>query len=70
MRFAIGGISDYEKCEEDRKNAHVIDQYILHVLYKFHEQVYLLHFFLYNISVLMRLHLRSDTSLLTPNKVF
>lgn len=61
MRFAIGGISDYEKCEEDRKNAHVIDQYMLHVLYKFHEQV-CLHIFFKKTYACSKPHARNQIS--------
>lgn len=39
LRFALGGLSDYEKCEEDRKSTFIIDLYILHLLYKFDREV-------------------------------
>lgn len=39
LRFALGGISDYKCCEEDKEHTLVVDKYLLHILYKYNEQV-------------------------------
>ncbi|KAJ8925130.1 hypothetical protein NQ315_001312 [Exocentrus adspersus] len=38
LRFALGALADYQDSENDRNNLLLIDRYMLHLLYKYHEQ--------------------------------
>ncbi|CAH1156158.1 unnamed protein product [Phaedon cochleariae] len=38
LRFALGSLSDYVEIEENKKNLLLIDKYMLHLLYRFHER--------------------------------
>lgn len=44
MKFALGALNDFKNSHHDYKSLHLIDKYLLHLLYSFDNQVFKIEF--------------------------